>query len=329
MILTSLSDKIKFIENVFGSGKLARNAKNFDVKCPICDPKDQTKKKLAIHVEDGKVHCWVCGYRAHTLIPLIKKFSSHDVLSEYVEKFMPDISAHERKRQLSSPEEQKVVELPKDFKLLVFASQFDPDVNAVRRYIYDRNISTRDLWYFKIGVSNESRWHRRVIVPSFDKDGQLNYFVARAIDKRNKPKYDNPDFDKLPIIFNEINIDWKQQVVICEGVFDAFKCGDNTVPLLGSDLNEQSLLFNMILAHNTPVALALDSDMWETKTLKIAKKLSEYNIHVNIVDTRKCADPGSATKEQVKELLRTAKEFSWISSFYTRLDRASRMTLST
>ena len=329
MTLTSLSDKIRFIENVFGSGKLARNAKNFDVKCPICDPRDHTKKKLAIHVEDGKVHCWVCGYRAHTLVPLIKKFSSVDVLSEYVEKFMPDISAYERKRQLSVVGEEKHVELPKDFKMLVFASSFDPDTNAVRRYLRDRGVSTRDLWYFKIGVSRDPRWYRRAIVPSFDRLGELNYFVARTIDKRARPKYDNPDFDKLPIIFNEINIDWKQPVVICEGVFDAFKCGDNTVPLLGSDLNEQSALFNMILVHNTPVFLALDGDMWETKTLKIAKKLSEYNVHVDIVDTRQCHDPGSVTKEQFKKLLDSAKQFSWSSSFYTRLGRASRISLST
>lgn len=328
MTIATLTDKIKFIESVFGAGKLARNCKNIDVRCPVCAPKDPHKKKLAIRVDDDRNHCWSCGWRAHTLAPLLRKYASMEKLAEYRDKFMSHEERERSKRYADvGIEEPKKLELPKDFKLLVTATN-DPDTRAVWRYVVDRGVSERDMWHYKLGVSDEMRWHRRVIVPSFDGTGTLNYFVARAIDKAKKPKYDNPDFDKLPIIFNELNVDWSKRLVLCEGAFDMFKCGDNVIPLLGSDLNEQSALFNMVIVNNTPIALALDSDMWETKTIKVVKKLSEYDIDVVVVDTRPFGDPGSATKEQFYDALVKAQPLSWSSSLRIKLNRASRTLLT-
>lgn len=327
MTIATLSDKVKFIESVFGAGKLARNGKNIDVRCPICAPRDHTKKKLAILVEDDRNHCWTCGWRAHTLAPLIRKYGTQERLNEYRDKFMSHEERERSRRCMVIDVVEARVELPKDFRLLVTAPN-DPDAKAAFRYVLDRGLTERDMWYFKLGISDDTRWKRRVIVPSFDFNGDLNYFVARAIDRTRKPKYDNPDFDKTPVIFNEINVDWTQRLVICEGSFDMFKCGDNAVPLLGSDLNEQSALFNSILVHGTPVAVALDGDMWETKTLKAAKKLADYDIDVVLVDTRPFGDPGTASKEQFREALLQAQPLDWASSFKTRLGRASRTTLA-
>lgn len=326
--VTTLSDHIRFIERIFGVGGLSRNSRNFDVRCPICDPKDVTKKKLSILLPEHRLHCWTCGYRAHTLAPLIRKYGTTEQLNEYRDKFMT-VEERERSRNscIAINLEQKKLELPKDFKLLVTARN-EPDARAAWRYALERGLTDRDMWYFKLGISDEMRWSRRIIVPSFDGQGKLNYFVARAIDKFKRPKYDNPDQDKTPVIFNEINIDWTQRLVICEGVFDLFKCGENAVPLLGSDLNEQSALFSSILVNNTPVAIALDGDMWETKTLKAAKKLADYDVDVVLVDTRQFVDPGSASREQFKEALDAAKQLDWASTFLTRLGRVSRTTLA-
>lgn len=328
-MVVSLTEKLQFIESVFGRGRLARNSKNFDVRCPICAPKDHSKKKLAILVEDDKCHCWTCGYKAATLAPLIRKYAGIEKLVEYRDKFMSEAQRQSGRRCvfINLEDEPKPLALPKDFRLIAVASEFDPDVRAMRRYLHARGITERDQWYFKLGCSDEPRWKRRIIVPSFDRAGVLNYFVGRAIDQQRKPKYDNPDVDKNPVIFNEINVDWSQRLVLCEGTFDMFKCGDNAVPLLGSDLNEEGALFNAILMHSTPVALALDSDMWQTKTPRLAKKLAEYNIDVRLVDTRPFGDPGEATKAQFKEALDTAREFSWQDALFTKLDRVSRMSL--
>ena len=61
---------------------------------------------------------------------------------------------------------------------------------------------------------------RRVIIPSFDSEGFLNYFTARAIDESTR-KYVNPKVKRTDIIFNELNVDWKKELVIVEGPFDS------------------------------------------------------------------------------------------------------------
>lgn len=330
MAAITLTDKVRFYESVFGSGRMARNCKNFDVRCPICAPKDPSKKKLAIHTADDRVHCWVCGYKAFTLAPLVRKYGSLEQLAEYRDRFMPDTGESSRRciqvwidNGVAQPPK---LALPKDFRLLATTSIRDPDVLAVRKYlINDRRVSEDDLWYYKLGYSDDPRWKRRVIVPSFDKDGELNHFVARAIDKFKKPKYDAPEHETRDLIFNEVNIDWTKQLVLCEGSFDLMKCGENAVPLLGSDLNEQSALFNAIVAHGTPIALALDADMRLKKTPRVARKLAEYNIDVVIVQV--LTDPGDMSKREFKAALAAAQPFDWTQTFLDRLENAARLRL--
>ncbi len=324
-MVTTISDKVKFIQSVFGSGRLSRLGKNMDVWCPSCAPKDKSKKKLSIRLEDDANHCWTCDWKARSLAPLVKKYGSREQLHDYVNRFMVN---PQRTLFDDEPDAKIVVKLPDDFTLLTLAPTYDPDVKAALRYVTGRGLTHHDLWYHKLGVSNAPRWARRIIVPSFDSSGVLNYFVARAIDTQKKPKYDNPDADKMSIVFNELNVDWTKPLVLCEGAFDMFKCGDNVVPMLGSSLNEQSLLFSMIIAHSTPVLLALDADMIDKRAMSIASKLTEYDVNVSIVDVRPFDDPGKMTKAQFREKVELAKPYDWVDSFDARLRRATRTTLA-
>ena len=319
----TVSEKIRFIERVFGSGRLARNGKNIDVRCPICNPSDKTKRKLAIRVDDTAVHCWTCGFRSKTIASLVKKFANRELVAEYNEKLAE--KNHKLLDELSV--EVVKVSLPNDFKLLATASDGDPDVRLLKKYVIDRGLIERDLWYFKLGYSEEHRWKRRIIMPSFDADGEINYFVGRAIDKFRRPKYDNPDADKLPIIFNELNIDFSKRLVMCEGPFDAIKCGDNVVPLLGSEINSSSALFLKIIANKTPIALALDPDCLFTKAIKVAKLLASHGISVDIVDVRPHEDPGSMTRDQFQIALDSAKQFDWDRCFDLKLQNIGNVSL--
>ena len=319
-MLLSLTDKIRFFEEVFGKGHLSGNGQNFDVRCPICDPKDPTKKKLSIRPDNDKMHCWVCGFRARSLAPLLRKYGTASQVAFYRQIYSDGLPTD----VITADEvlEQKLA-LPSDFQLLATANIDDPDVKAAWRYLYSRGLSEREAWYFKFGISSEMRWKRRIVMPSFDSRGDLNYFTARAIDKGKKPKYDNPDVDKNPVVFNEINLNWEKRLVLCEGPFDLVKCPDNATSLLGSDLDERHEIFNKILLHGTPIALALDGDMWYTKTPRMAKKLQEYDIDVSVVDVRPWGDPGNMSRPEFELALSEAKPPTWTGTFLDRLDKAS------
>ena len=324
MAIRSVSDSISFFESIFGKGRISSNGINFDVRCPICAPADASKKKLSIRTDTTANHCWVCGWKSRTIVPLIRKYGTNSQLSEFKELF----GLFDNSSQLitGEKEEKQKLELPKDFKLLHLANGLDPDVKAAWRYAYSRGLTDRDIWYFKLGVSDEPRWKRRVIMPSFDAQGNLNFFVARAIDKDKKPKYDNPDVDKNPIVFNDINLDWSKRLVLVEGSFDLVKCPENSTALLGSDLDERHEIFNKILIHETPIALALDGDMWDKKTPKIVKKLNEYNIDVLVVDVRPWGDPGNMSKSEFEDALKEAKPISWNDNFDRKLKKAMEVS---
>lgn len=294
--------KIRFIESVFGRAALLCK-KNINVKCPKCG-----KSKLSIRLEDDVNHCWVCGLSGATLLPILKKFGSKEQVFEYTTVFLPENPKFNRiKTTLEDEQETQKLQLPSDFKLLALE---EDEKNHYIQYVTKRNLTRKDLWFWKLGVSNEQKLFRRVIVPSFDCNGDLNYYVARDTSDSNFMKYVNCDVNKNDIIFNEININWSQRLTLVEGTFDLMKCKGNATCLLGSSISEKSLLFNKILEHNTPIVLLLDSDM-KSKVQVIAKKLHEYDIETYVADLGKRKDPGEMTTNEVSDVIANCKQWEW------------------
>ena len=291
--MISISDKIKFIEKICGSGLLSGDGKNLYVSCPFCDA-GARKKKLAIKTDDDKWHCWICGKKGINLVPIIKKNKPH-LLKDYHHK---DISLYEE-------EEEEKVFLPENFVLLSDNKLKSKDINDVRNYCKQRGLSLNDFWRFRLGTCLKGKFRRRVIIPSFDSEGNLNYYVARSIDERI-PKYRNATAHKNDIIFNEINLDWRKPITLVEGPFDLMKCDWNSTCLLGSLLSQKSKLFKKIIENKPEVILGLDHDAIE-KTHNIAKTLSYYDCNVRLIKTDNITDIGNITREQFLYLKSKAK----------------------
>ena len=61
----------------------------------------------------------------------------------------------------------------------------------------------------------------------------------------------NPRVKKNNMIFNQLYVDFENDVVITEGVFDAVVAGPNSIPILGSTLKEGSkLIIEMLLRYD-------------------------------------------------------------------------------
>lgn len=284
--------------------------------CPLCvaqSPRWAKKRKLAIKLADDLTHCWVCGFRARSLLPLLKKFGSREDIALYREKFAP-VSLNSSRCvvvTVGAPEREEL-RLPESFTFLATASLRDPDVRAARSYLAGRGLTERDLWYYKFGIAPRS-FNRRVVMPSFGATGLLNFYTARALDDGTKPKYVDPPkevVEKNAIIFNEINIDWKQELLIVEGPFDLTKCPANVTALQGNQLTEDTALFNEIIYHETPCCLMLDDDA-RMRASKIAKLLVNYGIPARIAPLGGKHDPGEMTREEVIERVGEAVPWTW------------------
>ncbi len=311
----TLTDRVEFIRSVFGQIYPDRNFKNISVQCPNCLRKDNKKKiKLAIRSDNFQYHCWRCSVKGRSLIPLLKKyFPQH--LAEYISKFDKNYKEDDVAEIVS-----EAVCLPSDFLLLgPFLHDLPHRENTKEaiRYLFKRGLREREIWFFKLGISQIVEFANRIVVPSFDDEGVLNYWTARRMTGGKYGKYHNPDIPRHNVIFNDINIDWKKPILLVEGPFDLFKCPDNTIPILGSELDETFKVFEKILIHQPKVLLGLDSDK-KRAALKIAKSLDSYSIDVSIVDWGP-KDPGELLKSEVLNKIENSKEWTPEMDLITRI----------
>ena len=205
------SSKVALLRRAFGSVEISRDQVNVAIKCPKCSDSRSSKRKLVVRLDDGRYHCWVCGLKGHKVESLFRKYAPSHV--EGLKELSWGSKPHKGDEEVL-PEDPEI-EIPKGFVLLANAlSSRDPDVKETIRYIRTRGLSIRDLWYYKVGTTTKGRFRRRAIIPSFDAEGNLNYYAARAIDNTSHMKYLNAKVSKKQVIFNELNIKWNEELTV-------------------------------------------------------------------------------------------------------------------
>jgi DNA primase len=132
---------------------------------------------------------------------------------------------------------------------------------------------------YGIGFCDKGNHVGRIVVPSYDINGELNYYVARSWDSHTKFKYKNPEAEKDKIIFNEKLINWDNDIYLVEGVFDGFFL-DNSIPMLGKHMSE--MLFDKVYNNaKGNVIIALDGDAWNN-AIKLYHELNGGNLYEKI-----------------------------------------------
>jgi len=303
--MLTVKKKIQLLKSCFGEPKLSSSGDNINVKCPVCKEKGKitNKKKLSVNMQSGIYHCWVCEAKGSNIGKLSLSYAAQqDAARELYQVF--------RKRTGNIEEDENIkniVRLPKDFKLLV-SDLKNRDSRNHRRYLYSRGFENKDIARFRIGFSNEREYQNRVIFPSFDKNQKLNYFIARSIMQKSFRRYKNCKASRRDLIFREFDLDFGKTMILTEGVFDLVQCPSNATCILGSWLDENYLLFQKIVKNRTPVVLCLDPDA-KSKTLKIAKKLYEYCVDVNI-SLHNNKDFGEMSSDEINYYIKNAKPYN-------------------
>jgi DNA primase len=292
------SEKLTILKNVLGSYYTSNNEKLFN--CPSCN---HTKKKMSINVEKNVFKCWVCDYSGKDLEFLVKKHGSYSQLHEWRKLNKVDMVTASPLDEIFSEKREESVEIDLDLPVgFVSLSEDTKESAAAIEYLTSRGITKRDMLIWKLGFAFSDEYNKRVIVPSFDCKGNLNYFVGRTYDDSCWPRYKNPNCSK-DIIFNDLLIDWSKPITLVEGVFDAMKA-HNAIALLGSTLRENSKLFKKIIKYKPKVFVALDKDAY-AKSLKLCKSLTKYDIETNIIILGD-DDIADMSSEEVENLYNTA-----------------------
>ena len=232
------------------------------------------KPKLQINIQTQKWHCWVSNVGGRRLFQLLKKVGAshqhYDELRELVDtKTYVNTRTQETKVSLS---------LPPEFKPL-----WNGNDGIVKRhalsYLYKREITDSDILKYNIGYCDEGIYSNRIIIPSYDSDGQLNFFVGRDF-YNSKMKYRNCTTTK-DIIGFDLFINWDEPIILCEGVFDAMAFKRNAIPLFGKTVMNK-LQKKIIESNVKKIYLALDNDALED-AIKISDNFINNGIDVRMI----------------------------------------------
>jgi DNA primase len=267
------------LESILGQGhKTSRG--NYSFKCPFCT---HHKNKLEINCitnakSENPWHCWVCEAKGKTIRSLFKsaKVSANKV-AELNMIIAPgkDIDKHIVSTTL---------ELPKEFISLTSVIEnkiANIEAKHAIKFLHKRGITVDDIVKYNIGFCNEGPYKERVIIPSYDGNGIVNYFIARAY-KDGPTKYKNPPADAKSAIGWELYINWDAPIILVEGVFDALTIKRNVIPLFGKIIHEK-LMQKLVRSTVNRIYIALDPDAIKN-ALKHAELLMSYNKEVYLVE---------------------------------------------
>tara|TARA_Y100001937_G_scaffold97984_1_gene133566 strand:- start:16365 stop:17291 length:927 start_codon:yes stop_codon:yes gene_type:complete len=265
--VTKLQEKREILKKAFGRPWFSGGEMLFH--CPKCD---HDKKKMSVNIDKNAFKCWICGYSGNKISYLIAKHAS-EYYAEW-SSIAEEVDLSKYEFIFDEPDElpDQIINFPQEFKSLTGPKTGDK--RKALEYLYSRDITDLDILRWKIGFCDFGEYQGRVIIPSFNTKGQLNYFVARSYTE-DWMKYKNPRASK-DLVFNDLNIDWDDDIVIVEGAFDAIR-HKNCIPILGSSLRENHKLFQKICRSKREVFLALDEDA-KSKEFSIAKKFHEYGV---------------------------------------------------
>lgn len=253
------------------------SGKDFLVHCLNPDHED-TNPSMRIDRVLGIFNCWSCGYKGNIFNLYKVEADKLSILREKV------------KRKMSRSLPSDPIELPED---------------AIPYYSQYRGLSLSINTKFEFFTTNKLDLDDRLVIPLKDRYGNIYAFLGRdlyGLQKRKYlfyPKYTQIKMYPLPTFH-------MGQLVIVEGIFDAFRLIDNGITnvscIFGVNNFTKDDLTLLEMSGMSKLVIMLDSDKpGQEGAKKIASLCLEMNMNYeNIVLDVK--DPDDLTKEDIKSL---------------------------
>ena len=256
--------------------------------CPECR---HYKKKLEISIEDGHkfgiMHCWVCGWSGnlHTLLKYLNASQSYYIQLGLLTRKIKKTKTTDNLEDLFSDidDSPKIRNrLPDEFQPLWKVDDSFEYKHAIG-YLNRRGITKCDILRHNIGFCKTGEFFNRIIIPSYDRRGNLDFYTGRAIYKTMFYTHKTCDFNKNIVGF-ESTINLKDVVTIVEGPFDALTVRYNSIPLFGKSLSDK--LRGELLCNRPPrVNILLDNDALKSSTY-ICEELMKNGIIVHLIELK-------------------------------------------
>lgn len=269
-----ITDVANLVESILGSSRREPIVDGWtEYNCPYCAEENcgivDNKYNCCINYKCGTYHCWKCG-NSGKVSKIIKIYGGYDKLEEY-KNCLKEIKSC-RMYSLSNNNFDNNVDLLSNEDSLSLPNDYIPlwqnntlMAKEAIEYLAKRRIGQELIKKHNIGyvgsLSKDYKMRNRIIVPSYNEFGELNYYIARDYSgKQSNFKYMNPKIPKTQYIFDENMINWYEDITLVEGVFDHMVI-PNSIPLLGKKLERTDAVYKSIVNKSMAnINILLDDD---------------------------------------------------------------------
>ena len=288
----------QLLESILGRSKSARGGDEAVFYCPSCN---HHKKKLTFNLLSQKFQCWVCNYKGHRAFQLLKKANAPGAAFGALKEIDQQYNF---KKQVKQKVDANTLILPKEV-IPIMSSSAVLSRHALH-YLDQRGVTKQDVVKYDLHYCEQGPLRNMVVIPSYDADGFLNYYVGRSFDKNAYIKHKLASSTK-DIIGFEMYINWDLPVILCEGAFDAMAIKRNAIPLFGKKLST-TLMTKIIKSNVEKIYLALDEDALKD-AFNHAETFMSYGKRVYLIEMVN-KDPSELGFETFTKLLHNATELT-------------------
>ena len=288
----------RLLESILGGSKSARGGDEAVFTCPSCN---HHKKKLTFNLLSQKFQCWVCGYKGHRAFQLLKKAGAPGAAFGALKEID---NQYNFKQQVKQKIDANTLQFPHGVTPIMSSSAILS--KHALHYLDQRGITQQDVVKYDLHYCEEGPLRNMVVIPSYDKDGFLNYYVGRSFDKNAYIKHKLASSTK-DIIGFEMYINWDLPVILCEGAFDAMAIKRNAIPLFGKKIST-TLMKKIIKSNVEKIYLALDEDALKD-AFNHAETFMSYGKKVYLIEMED-KDPSELGFKTFTKLLHNAVELT-------------------
>ena len=290
----------QLLESVLGRSRPVKGARGDNsavFHCPSCN---HHKKKLTFNLITQQFQCWVCNFKGNRAYQLLKKAKSPG--STY--STLKEIDNQYNFKQKIVKKQESTFNLPEGVQPLISSSAILS--RHALHYLDQRGISQQDIVKYNIHYSEQGDLKNMVVIPSYDANGMINYYVGRSFDKNAYIKHKLAPTTK-DIIGFEMYINWDLPLILCEGAFDAMTIKRNAIPLFGKKIST-TLMKKIIESKVEKIYLALDEDALKD-AFNHAETFMSYGKQVYLIEMGD-KDPSELGFKTFTKLLHNAVELT-------------------